>query len=134
MIACVLDTNAAIALLNGRPARVKERLFAQPPGSVALSAIVVHELYWGAFRSGRVAYNLENVRVLAEYLPTLDFDARDALAAGELRAALALRGAPIGPYDTLIAGQAKARGLTVVTNNTREFNRIPDLKVEDWSV
>lgn len=64
----------------------------------------------------------------------LDFDQNDAFVAGEIRAALAAKGTPIGPYDVLIAGQAKARGLTLVTNNVGEFNRVENLHVEDWSV
>lgn len=66
--------------------------------------------------------------------PILDFDQNDAFVAGEIRAALAAKGTPIGPYDVLIAGQAKARGLTLVTNNVGEFNRVENLQVEDWSL
>jgi tRNA(fMet)-specific endonuclease VapC len=128
-----LDTNAAIALLNGKSAKLAQRLFAQAVGSVVLPTIVAHELYWGAFRSHHVRRNLESLRALAKDLPFLDFDANDARVAGEVRAALAARGAPIGPYDVLIAGQAKARGLVLVTNNLKEFDRVPGLTVEDWT-
>lgn len=62
----------------------------------------------------------------------LDFDREDARRAGEIRAHLAAAGAPIGPYDALIAAQALARGLVLVTHNTREFARVPGLGVEDW--
>ena len=133
MIAFALDTNAAIALLNATSANLTQRLFTQGADSVALPTIVAHELYWGAFRSRRTAYNLENLRVLAQEIPLLDFNVDDARVAGEIRALLAARGTPIGAYDVLIAGQAKARGLTVVTNNVREFGRVPGLKVEDWT-
>jgi tRNA(fMet)-specific endonuclease VapC len=133
LISHVLDSNAAIALLKRSSAKLAGRLLAQAAGAVAVPTIVAHELYWGAFRSRRVAYNLENLRALAAELPFLDFDANDAFVAGEIRAALASQGSPIGPYDVLIAGQARARGLTVVTNNVREFGRVPGLKVEDWT-
>ncbi len=133
MISYAFDTNAAIALLNGTSPRLAGRLFAQTPGSVALPTIVAHELYWGAFRSRHVERNLENLRALASELPLLDFDAADARVAGELRATLAARGATIGPYDVLIAGQAKARGLILVTNNVKEFGRVEGLTVEDWT-
>ena len=133
MISHAFDTNAAIALLNGTSARLAQRLLAQIPGSVALPAVVAHELYWGAFRSHHVRRNLENLRALTSELPLLDFDGDDARVAGELRAALAARGAPIGPYDVLIAGQAKARGLILVTNNVKEFGRVEGLAIEDWT-
>jgi tRNA(fMet)-specific endonuclease VapC len=132
--AYALDTNAAISLLNGTSSKLKARLFAQTRGAVTLPAIVAHELYWGAFRSGRVDYNLEKLRILAGSLPILDFDVDDARVSGQIRATLFARGTPIGTYDTLIAGQAKARSLTVITNNLREFTRVDGLKVEDWTV
>ena len=133
MISHALDTNAAIALLNGKSVKLAQRLFAQVAGSVVLPTIVAHELYWGAFRSRDVRRNLENLHALAKELPLLDFDPDDARVAGEVRAALAARGEPIGPYDVLIAGQAKARKLVLVTNNTREFERVAGLTVEDWT-
>jgi tRNA(fMet)-specific endonuclease VapC len=70
--------------------------------------------------------------LLADF-PVLDFDQRDAYVAGDIRAALAAKGTPIGPYDALIAGQARARDLVVVTNNTGEFARVDGLRVEDWT-
>ena len=98
-----------------------------------MPTIVAHEFYFGAYRSARVAQNLETLRLLTGDVPVLDFDERDAMVAGELRALLAAQGTPIGPYDVLIAGQAKARGMTVVTNNVGEFARVVGLSVEDWT-
>ena len=72
-------------------------------------------------------------RVDALQFPVLEFDQEDARQAGEIRAHLASKGTPIGPYDVLIAGQAKARNLTLVTHNTTEFQRVEGLRVEDWS-
>ena len=95
-----------------------------------MSAVVIHELYYGAFKSQRVEKNV--ARVDALQFPVLEFDQEDARQAGEVRAHLASKGTPIGPYDVLIAGQARARKLTLVTHNTTEFQRVPGLKVEDW--
>jgi tRNA(fMet)-specific endonuclease VapC len=133
LISHVLDTNAVIALLGGKSEKLSERVFAMPPGAVALPAIVAHELYYGAFRSQRVAHNIETLRLLTADVPILDFDPNDARVSGDVRAKLAATGAPMGPYDVLIAGQAKARGLTVITNNVGEFRRVAGLKVEDWT-
>jgi tRNA(fMet)-specific endonuclease VapC len=91
---------------------------------------VVHELYDGAFKSQRGEKNVPRVDGLQ--FQVLECDQEDARQAGEIRAHLASKGTPIGPYDVLIAGQAKARKLTLVTHNTTEFQRVPGLKVEDW--
>ena len=126
-----LDTNAVIALLRDPGGTVAQRLRRQAPRNVSISAVVLHELYWGAYRSTRVEHNLAQVDALA--FPVLDLDLDDAREAGRLRAELAAVGLPIGGYDLLIAGQARARGLIVVTANTREFERVAGLRVEDWA-
>jgi tRNA(fMet)-specific endonuclease VapC len=125
----LLDCNAVIALLKGHDAFLK-RLQRHQPGDFAVSAIVVHELCYGAYKSQRIEENLRRIDDLQ--FEMLDFDSEDARCAGELRAALALAGTPIGPYDVLIAGQAMARNLILVTHNTREFQRVQGLVVEDW--
>lgn len=129
----LLDTNAVISLVARRSEPLLQRVETSEPGSLAVSSVVAHELYFGAYRSERVAYNLETLRLLFTDLAILDFDREDGRVAGEIRAELKRRGTPIGPYDTLIAGQAKARGLTLVTNNTGEFSRIAGLRIEDWT-
>ncbi|MCL4069411.1 type II toxin-antitoxin system VapC family toxin [Pseudomonas sp. GX19020] len=133
MITYLLDTNAVIALIGRRSDTLLARVEACEPGSIAVSSIVAHELWYGAYRSQKVAFNLETLRLLFADLPILDFDREDARVAGEIRADLARQGTPIGPYDLLIAGQAKARGLTLVTNNSGEFERVPDLTLADWT-
>ena len=95
-----------------------------------MSAVIIHELYYGAFTSQRVERNV--ARVDALQFPVLELDQEDARQAGEVQADLASKGTPIGPYDVLIAGQAKARNLTLVTHNTNEFQRIEGLRVENW--
>lgn len=129
----LLDTNAVIALVARRSEPLLRRVEASEPGALAISAIVAHELYFGAYRSQKVEFNLETLRLLFTDLEILDLDQEDARAAGEIRAELARRGTPIGPYDLLIAGQAMARGLPLVSNNTAEFQRIAGLRLEDWT-
>lgn len=130
----LLDTNAVIALLTRRSPVLLQRVEAAEPGSLAVSSVVAHELYYGAYRSERVAFNLETLRLLFADLSILDLDREDARVAGEIRADLARQGTPVGPYDVLIAGQARARDLTLITNNTAEFARVPRLQLEDWTL
>jgi tRNA(fMet)-specific endonuclease VapC len=126
----LLDANAVIALLNDTKSKTARRARRHKPGDVAISAIVAHELYYGAYKSQRTERNVALIDSLQ--FEVVEFDQEDARQAGEIRALLALRGTPIGPYDILIAGQAKARRLTLVTHNTVEFARVQDLRIEDW--
>lgn len=125
----LLDTNAVIAIMRS-DANLLARLKPLRPQDFALSAIVVHELYFGAQKSQHKADNLARIEALQ--FPVLEFDREDARHAGDIRAALATLGTPIGPYDALIGGQARARNLTLVTRNVREFERIKDLAIETW--
>ena len=126
----LLDANAVIALLNDTTSPIARRIRRYAPRDIGVPAVVIHELYYGAFKSQRVEKNVTRVNALQ--FPVVEFDLEDAWQAGEVRAHLASKGTPIGPYDVLIAGQAKARKLTLVTHNTTEFQRVPGLKVEDW--
>lgn len=126
----LLDANAVSALLNDTTSAVARRLRRYAPRDFGVSAVVIHELYYGAFKSQRVDQNV--ARVDALQFSVREFDEEDARQAGQIRAHLASKGTPIGPYDVLIAGQAKARELTLITHNTTEFQRVPGLKVEDW--
>lgn len=128
----LLDTNAVIALRRAAHSPLAERIRRCSPADIFVSAIVLHELFYGIFRSDRVDRNLARLESLD--FEVLSFDADDAREAGAIRAHLARLGTPIGPHDTLIAGQARARNLVLVTRNTGEFARVPDLKVEDWEV
>lgn len=125
----LLDSNAVIALMKGHSGFLT-RLRQHQPRDFGISTIVAHELFYGAYKGQRTAENL--ARVDALQFEVLDFDREDARLAGELRARLAAAGTPIGAYDVLIAGQALARGLTLVTHNTGEFRRVPELRIEDW--
>lgn len=133
----LLDTNAVVALLRNRPAGVRERYRkAEKSGDyLAVSSVVLFELWYGVEKSGRVQENTERLRILLSGdLDLLDFDDEDAQTAGRVRAALEKIGTPIGAYDLLIAGQALRRGLTVVTANTSEFSRVTGLSWEDWTI
>jgi tRNA(fMet)-specific endonuclease VapC len=128
----LLDANAVIALLNDTTSPIARRIRRYAPRDIGVSSVVIHELYYGAFKSQRIEKNV--ARVDALQFPVLDFDQEDARQAGQIRAHLSAKGTPIGPYDVLIAGQAKGRKLTLVTHNTTEFARVPGLRVEDWKV
>ena len=126
----LLDTNAVIAMLRDGASRAARRARQERLGDVAVSAIVAHELFYGAFKSQRAARNVAIVDALR--FPVVEFDREDARQAGEIRALLAARGTMIGSYDVLIAGQAVARRMILVTHNTGEFQRVPGLQIEDW--
>ena len=125
----LLDANALIGLLGGN-AGLLARVHQHVPEDFGVSAIAAHELFYGAYRSQRKVQNLARVDGLQ--FVVLEFDQEDARQAGEIRADLAATGTPISPYDVLIAGQARARSLVLVTHNTREFSRVSGLDIEDW--
>jgi tRNA(fMet)-specific endonuclease VapC len=133
----LLDSNICIAILNKRTSQVLEvhvDTAIQRGDGLYIATIVLNELWFGVAKSHRVQANSSNLsRFLQPPFHVLEFDRTDARTAGEIRAELARRGTPIGPYDTLIAGQALARGLTLVTANTREFARVDGLKLANWT-
>jgi len=131
-----LDTNIAIYVINRRVPSVRHRLAEQLRlgTDIGFSAIALFELRYGYARSDRRA---EAERLLAEFLAPgiaiLAFDSEDAAHAGDIRAYLERRGTPIGPYDCLIAAQARRRSAVLVTANMREFERVPGLLLTDWA-
>jgi len=132
----LLDTDTAVAVLRGRPPAVRERLrrAIEDGAALGISSIVLYELWHGVARSDRVRENEERLQVfLAGSLEVVAFDDTDAAFAGRVRASLERARTPIGPYDVLIGGQALRHGVTLVTTNTREFNRVHGLRVEDWT-
>lgn len=131
-----LDTNAVIAAINRRGPDVRRRLAAAltSGAQVGISTVVLYELRYGIAKSARPR---ENAAILDVFL-TLDvtvwpLEPDDAAEAGQVRAELERAGTPIGPYDVLIAGQARSRGAVLVTANTGEFARVAGLRVEDWA-
>src|SRR5271170_5591495 len=132
-----LDTNVVVAAINRRTPEVRRRLEAAIAGGapVGIPTVVLFEMCYGIAKSARPR---ENAAILTAFL-TLDvilwpFEPEDAEEAGDIRAELERGGAPIGPYDVLIAAQARRRGALLVTANTGEFRRVPGLRIEDWAV
>ena len=130
----LLDTNICIYAMKGLYPSIRQMLLSIHPGDIFVSAITVGELAYGAAKSrwGERARNTMHA-FLANY-DILSFDANDAAYFGQFRAALASAGIPIGAYDVMIAAQGAARNLTVVTHNTKEFERVPGLALEDWTM
>lgn len=131
-----LDTNAVIAVLNNPNSLVRGR-FAAAIGrgeTVVISSVVLFELRYGAAKSAQRANNTQRIAdFLAGPIEVLPFDFADADEAGDIRATLERTGTPIGPYDILVAAQARCRDALLITANEREFRRVPRLRVEDWA-
>jgi tRNA(fMet)-specific endonuclease VapC len=132
MLRYMLDTNICIFTVKSRPPQVREA-FNRHHGQICISSVTLMELIYGAEKSAHPDRNLSVVEGFAARLEVLAYDEIAASHTGQLRAELARSGTPIGPYDQLIAGHARSRGLIVVTNNRREFDRVPGLRVEDWA-
>ena len=131
----LLDTNVCIAVINGRPREVVERFDREALGGAELfvSTISRFELWYGVAKSQQQEFNRIRLEIfLAGSVQLLPFGEDDPLRAGEVRALLEKQGTPVGSFDTLIAGQALARCLVLVTHNVAEFARVPHLQVEDW--
>lgn len=132
----LLDTNACIALINGEPAPVRARLqkVASGGAEIYVSTVVSFELWYGVAKSARSALNTQRLETfLSGPVMALPLEDEDARVAGSIRAALEASGKPIGAYDLLIAGQAVARQLTLVTANVSEFARVKGLVWQDWA-
>ena len=132
MLKYMLDTNIAIHTLKYRPAKVRSA-FKKHAGEMCLSSVSLGELIYGAEKSAQVERNLSVIEGLAARLAVESFDTQAAMHFGQLRAELAKSGRLIGPYDMMIAGHARALGLILVTNNQREFDRVPGLRLENWA-
>jgi len=131
MLKYLLDTNIIIYTMKNRPQQVKRR-FQKHEGEMCISAVTLGELVFGAEYSRQVEQNLRDIEALVARLEVLPLDSKAAYHFGQIRAALYIIGQPIGPYDMLIAGQARASGLILVTNNISEFERVPGLLLENW--
>ena len=130
----LLDTDICIYLMKDSFPALTKRLLSEDPNNVAISAITVYELEYGAAKSRWSERTRDALYSFLAPFNIIPFDAGDAAAAGQLRSFLAQQGSPIGPYDIQIAAQAFVRDMTVVTQNVREFSRVPDLKIEDWVI
>ncbi len=129
----LLDTNICIYVIRKKPAMVIRRMRSKPAGEIAISAITLAELEYGIARSQYPDRN--RVALLAFLVPfaVLEFDAKACSDYGPIGASLEAKGKPVGPMDLLLAAQARSRGLILVTNNEREFQRIDGLEVENWT-
>lgn len=128
----LLDTNICVFLMKNKYPSITKKLLNCKPSEVAISAVTLYELEYGAARSQWPEKNRNMLKLFLAPFTILPFDSNDAIAAGEIRCQLEKAGMPIGPYDLQIAAQGLARGYTVVTHNTGEFERVQNLKVVDW--
>jgi|HubBroStandDraft_5_1064220.scaffolds.fasta_scaffold263158_1 tRNA(fMet)-specific endonuclease VapC len=132
-----LDTNIIIAAINQRAATVRQRLMKtlHEGTIVGIPTVVLYELWYGIKKSARAQQNTDALdEFLALDVTPWPFEAEDAEEAGDIRAALERLGTPIGPYDVLIAAQARRRGAILATANKNEFARVPGLQTQDWTV
>lgn len=132
MLKYMLDTDIAIYTIKNRPSKVRAA-FKAHDGQMCISAVTLMELIYGAEASAAVERNLRDIEGFAARLDVLTFDEHAAAHTGQLRAELRRVGRPIGPYDEMIAGHARSRGLVVVTNNTRQFEQVAGIRVANWA-
>ena len=129
----LLDTNICVLLIRQKSPQILARLTSHPIIDIGISAITVAELQYGVQKSTRPAQNQQALDQFLLALVVVPFDEQDAVAYGQIRAYLEVQDLPIGALDTLIAAQAVQYNLILVTNNIREFTRVPGLAVEDWA-
>jgi tRNA(fMet)-specific endonuclease VapC len=130
----LLDTNICIYIIKKKPAIVLEKFKEYPLGTIGISTITLAELQFGIRKSSNPEKNLSALTQFIIPLEVLDFDYKATIEYGLIRAELEKKGTPIGPLDTLIGAHAKSLGLTLVTNNKKEFVRIAGLKIENWTI
>ncbi len=131
MLKYMLDTNIAIYTIKNRPAEVRDAFNAHD-GQMCISSVTLMELIYGAEASAAVERNLRVIEGFAARLEVLHYDNDAAAHTGQLRAELKKAGRPIGPYDEMIAGHARAKGLVVVTNNMKQFENVPGIRRANW--
>ena len=131
MLQYMLDTNICIYVIKNYPPKLREK-FNRLAEQLCMSSITLGELCHGAEKSTRRLENLQAVEHFSARLEVLPFPAKAATHYGQIRTELERLGKPVGPHDMLIGAHARAEGLVVVTNNAREFQRVPGLRVENW--
>lgn len=132
MLKYMLDTNICIFTSKNKPLEVR-KAFERHQDQMCISTVTLMELIYGAEKSAFPERNLAVIEGLAARLPVLDYDSKAAEHTGQMRAELQKHGKIIGAYDSMIAGHARSLGLILVTNNLREFERVPGLRIEDWA-
>jgi tRNA(fMet)-specific endonuclease VapC len=131
MLEYMLDTNICIYVIKNRPAVLREK-FDQLAEALCISTITLGELLYGVEKSARRSQNLQAVEQFTARLDVVPFSAKAATHFGQIRAELVRLGMPCGAYDMLIAAHARSEGLMLVTNNVREFQRMPGLRFDNW--
>lgn len=129
----MLDTNICIYAIKNKPEQVLRRLKKNLKKGICISAITLAELEHGVEKSSYPEKNRAALLQFLSILDILDFDDQAAAEYGRICAHLQRKGTPIGTMDMLIAGHARAEGMVLVTNNVREFERVPDIKIENWA-
>jgi tRNA(fMet)-specific endonuclease VapC len=132
MLEYMLDTNICIYVIKNRPAALRER-FDQLAEALCISTITLGELLYGVQKSARRSQNLQAVEQFTARLEVLPFSVKAAAHFGQIRAELARVGLLCGAYDMLIAAHARSEGLVLITNNVREFQRMPGLRIDNWA-
>ncbi|WP_340613627.1 type II toxin-antitoxin system tRNA(fMet)-specific endonuclease VapC [Xenorhabdus thailandensis] len=133
MIKYMLDTNICIYTIKNKPQKVRDAFY-QHYGQLCISFVTLMELIYGSERSENPKKNLDIIEGFAARLEIMNYGFDAAAHTGQIRAELAKKGKPIGPYDSMIAGHARSLGMVLVTNNTREFERVLGLRIEDWVI
>ncbi len=129
----MLDTNICIYIIKNRPPQVREKLQSFKISELCLSTITVSELMYGAYKSQFVEKNLKAIEGFLLPFEIVEYDYRASVAYGKIRADLEKKGKVIGNMDMQIAGHALSLDLLLVTNNTREFERVEGLKLDNWA-
>jgi len=132
VIRYMIDTDACIAMIKNRPEAMRSRLSSLSPEEVGISSIVAAELWFGVAHSQKKKQNAAALKDFLDYATLLDWPCEASPLYGKIRAALQKQGTPIGAMDLLIASHALFLDAVLVTNNIREFERVPDLKIENW--
>lgn len=130
----LLDTNICIYIIKRKPQKVFERFQSLNPSDVGISSITIAELEYGAYKSQRLEQNRAALNQFLLPLEIVPFDEKSTQTYGNIRAELERKGIIIGAMDSLIASQAKALGLILVTNNVDEFSRIENLTIQNWTI
>lgn len=128
----ILDTNICIYIIKKKPLSVFEKFKQYPLGDIGISSITLAELHYGIRKSNIPEKNLSAINQFILPLEIFTFDFNAAIEYGLVRSELEKKGTPIGPLDTLIAAHAKSLNFTLVTNNVKEFNRVENLRIENW--
>jgi tRNA(fMet)-specific endonuclease VapC len=130
----ILDTNICIYIIKKKPEKVFRKFRVLNQGIVGISSITLAEMQYGIGKSSKPVKNQEALNQFLQPLNILDFNSKAATEYGKIRSDLERKGTPIGSLDLLIAAHARSIGAILVTNNTKEFNRVIDLKIENWAM